>query len=116
MSLCKVVSNLAKELRSQLCNLDQEHLNMLNVMEKMPEYLARNDLAEWEAEYRKATPIDVDETCENYQIIDMLYELAGFNLFGLFQQDKTKEIYSWLVSQLKNRGIKVKGGLDVSTW
>lgn len=116
MSLCIVISDLAKKLHSQFGDLEQNHQNMLDVMTRMPEYLAENDLAKWEADYREAITVVADESSEDYQTIDMLYELASLNLFGAFDPIKTKEVYSWLLAQLDKKGFKTTGGFDVSKW
>lgn len=116
MPLCKTVSILADELEQQLCGLNMNHKNMLTIMKEMPSYLVIGNLARWEEDYRSAIPDDEDESSQNYKAIDLIYELAGFNLFAAFQETETKRIYNFVVSELAKSKITVSGDLDVSQW
>jgi hypothetical protein len=115
MSLCRTVSILAKEIESQLNNLSDSERRMLEVMKNMPSYLNSGNLSQWEADYR-ASMNDEDEERMNFRIIELLYELPGLNLFGALDAKKTKSIYSFIVQELTNNGIKVSEGLDVHEW
>ena len=116
MSLCKTVSTLAEELENQLINISDSHKAMLEVMKNMPKYLEAGDLAKWEEDYRAAISNEEDELSFNCQAIDLLYELAGANLFGAFQVDDTKRIYKLIVNELENKNIKVSENLSVEKW
>ncbi|PKG80619.1 hypothetical protein CXF85_21060 [Colwellia sp. 75C3] len=116
MSLCLVVSKLATELETQLDGCTSSQQSMLKVMVDMPKYLAKNDLALWEADYRSSISEDEDEKSLEYKAIDILYELAGLNLFGKFQVSVSKQVYSSVVANLERLGIQVTSDLDVSRW
>ena len=85
-------------------------------MRKMPEYLAKNNLADWESDYRSAMSLNEDENNANFKAIDLVYELASFNLFADFQEMKTKKIYNFVIRELANIEIEISNDLDVSKW
>jgi hypothetical protein len=116
MSLCLVVSKLATEIEIQLDGCTNNQQSMLKLMIEMPKYLAINNLALWEADYRSSISEDEDEISIEYKAIDILYELAGLNLFGEFQVSLSNQVYSSVVANLDRLGIQVTSGLDVSRW
>jgi hypothetical protein len=116
MSLCEAVSILASEVEDQLVNLNQSHLRMISIMKKMPAYLANGELASWEADYRSSISPGEDENANNFKSIELLYELAGLNLFSEFQKSETNRIYTFVVKELSKMNIRVSSNLNVSTW
>lgn len=116
MSLCRVISTLASQLELQVDNLQENHSIMIAVMKNMPFYLEEGDLAKWESDYRRALGDSEDESSRTYKAIDLIYELAGLNLFGKFEVLETKRLYKYVVSELKKLGIESSGDLDVSQW
>ena len=107
---------MASELESQLAELKPNHRRMLSEMKKMPSYLRKGNLSEWEADYRNAIGEEEDEESFNYRAIDLLYELAGLNLFRAYNVAETVRMYSWVVEKLQQQGIKVTENLDVSEY
>lgn len=89
---------------------------MITVMKSMPFYLEDGDLAKWESDYRKAMGDSEDESSQTYRAIDLIYELAGLNLFGEFQVSETEKIYKHVVCELRKLKIETTGGLNVSQW
>ena len=82
----------------------------------MPEYLERANLANWERDYRDSIHPNEDESSHNYQIIDLLYELASFNLFGSYQPKETRDLYRNVASQLSDKGLEITNNLNVEEW
>ena len=116
MALCKVIATLADQLEFQLGGIEENHSNMIAVMKNMPLYLEKGDLAAWEADYRSAIGDSEDESSQAYKAIDLVYELAGLNLFSAFQVSETERVYKHVVSELGKLGLKVSEGMDVSQW
>lgn len=85
-------------------------------MKSMPFYLEDGDLAKWESDYRKVMGDPEDESSRIYRAIDLIYELAGLNLFGEFQVSETKKLYKHVVCELRKLKIETTGGLNVSQW
>ena len=116
MSLCLTISKLASEIELQLNDLSNEHRKMIQVAKSMPKYLDEKNLANWERDYREAIHPNEDELSNNYQIIDLLYELASFNLFGKYQAQETLSLYRNVAAQLSDKGIKVTNNFNVDKW
>lgn len=94
----------------------KNHLNMIAVMKNMPSYLESNDLSKWESDYRKAIGDNDDETSEQFKAIELIYEIAGLNLFGEFQAQESENVYKHVISELAKLNIQVSENLDVSEW
>jgi hypothetical protein len=116
MALCRVIATLASQLEFQLEGMQENHRNMIAVMKNMPFYLEEGSLAKWESAYRAAIGDIEDESSTSYQAIDLVYELAGLNLFGAFQAAETQSLYKNIVVQLSNMGLQVTENMDVSQW
>jgi len=85
-------------------------------MKEMPKYLEQGNLASWEKDYKTAISEREDEQSINYKAIDLLYEIAGLNLFGEFQVEDTIKIYSHAVNELKKMNINITNNLNVEKW
>ena len=107
---------MAGQLETQLEGAQQNHRNMMAVMKNMPSYLEQRGLSEWESDYRKAIGPNENELSINYRAIDLVYELAGLNLFGSFQPSETKALYRHVVSELDKLGFQVSEDMDVEQW
>lgn len=116
MALCRTVATLAGQLEFQLEGMQENHRNMIAVMKNMPFYLEKGNLAEWESAYRDSIGDAEDESSASYRAIDLVYELAGLNLFGAFQVGETQSLYKNIVVQLSNMGLQVSENMDVSRW
>jgi hypothetical protein len=116
MALCRAIATLASQLELQLEGMQENHCNMIAVMKNMPFYLEKGNLAEWESAYRASIGDVEDESSAPYKAIDLVYELAGLNLFGSFQVAETQSLYENVVVQLSSLGLKVSENLDVSQW
>ena len=116
MALCRTIATLAGQLEFQLEGMQENHRNMIAVMKNMPFYLEKGDLADWESDYRVSIGDAENESSTSYQAIDLVYELAGLNLFGAFQVTETQSLYKNIVIQLINMGLQVSENMDVSQW
>ena len=116
MALCRTIATLAGQLEFQLEGMQENHRNMIAVMKNMPFYLEKGSLAKWESDYRAAIGDAEDESSTSYQAIDLVYELAGLNLFGAFQVTETQSLYIEIVVQLSSMGLQVSENMDVSQW
>ncbi len=116
MALSKTISVLARSLEKQLGDIQSNHQDMLEVMKNMPTYLELNDMAVWEADYREAIGSMEDENSEAYKAIDLLYELAGTNLFVAFDKRETERVYKYVASELMKMHLEIPRNLDVSEW
>ena len=58
--------------------------------------------------------IDEDENTIQYKAIDLVYELAGLNLFGAYMEKESLRIYRFVVEELAKLNIKVPNNLNVS--
>ncbi|TCI04783.1 hypothetical protein EZV61_02085 [Corallincola luteus] len=116
MALCRTIATLASQLELQLEGMHENHRNMIAVMKNMPFYLEKGNLAEWESAYRASIGDAEDESSASYQAIDLVYELAGLNMFGSFQATETQSLYKNIVVQFSNMGLQVSENMDVSQW
>lgn len=116
MALCKTIATLAEQIELQLNGIQENHSNMITVMKEMPLYLEKGDLSAWEADYRSAIGETEDESSKAYKAIDLVYELAAINIFGLFQVSETEQLYKKVVSELKKLGLNVSENMNVSQW
>ncbi|WP_446530233.1 hypothetical protein [Photobacterium swingsii] len=82
----------------------------------MPSYYEAGDLARWDSDYHCSMGEFEDESNFNFQIITLIYELAGLNLFGTYNPKESVRVYRLIVKELNRRGISVTGGMDVSAW
>ena len=116
MGLCRTIATLAGQLELQIEDVQENHKNMIAVMKNMPSYLEQGDLSKWESDYREAIGQSEDELSINYRAIDLVYELAGLNLFGAFQASETKALYRHVVSELDKLRFKVSEDMNVEQW
>ena len=116
MGLCRTIATLAGQLEVQLGGMEENHRNMIVVLKDMPSYFKRGNLAAWEANYREAIGPQENESSDIYQAIDLVYELAGLNLFGAFQAAETRSLYKHIVFKLRKLGLQVSEDMDVSQW
>jgi hypothetical protein len=115
MSICIAVSILAKELEQQLTNITLGQKQMIGALKDAPRYCDERRLDLWEEAYKNALKDD-EELLENFQLIDLVYELGAFNLFGAFDAVGTQNLYNHIVRQLTNKGLVVSKDFDVSKW
>jgi hypothetical protein len=116
MSLCETVSKLASEIEPQLNDLSESHKNMLSALISMPKYLEKNDLSEWDENYTNSISDEEDETSKNYKAIYLLYEIAAYNLYTLYNPEKTEGLYAKVVKELKYLNITITNDLNVNKW
>ena len=116
MSLAKTASILALEVESQLQSLVKSHENILYVMKEMPSYLQEGNLNAWEASYRNAIDDNETEGDLNWRAIELIYDLAGFNLYGAFDKKQTKKIYKKIQKEFRSLGISIPDNLEVDKW
>ncbi len=97
MSLCNTIATLAHEVEKQLSDISETQLAMLEILKKMPEYKKKKRLDLWDDDYRNV----MSETNSfNNRIIDRIWNLGGFNLFGAFEVNKTYQYYQQMVQDL----------------
>jgi len=116
MSLTSSISILAEDVEKQLVGLSESHRKILSIMKDMPSYFEDRNLADWESDYRAAIDVDEPENCHNWKAIDLIYDLAGFNLFSAFEIEETIKIYKKIVNELASLNIVVPKNLDVGKW
>lgn len=118
MGECTTVKALAEALRDAREPQDPKQQLIIEILRLMPMYLAIRDLSQWEAALQgvgmsKGVPNVHDEVD---QAIDAINDFGGYNLYSLFQPDKTERELEEVIAFLETMGVAYTGPRDVRDW
>jgi len=116
MSLCDAVSKIAVELESQLVDITASEQNRLNILKTMPDYLDRGCLDVFDKEYTNAYDDNENEDGLNFDMIELVSELAYENLYVGYSTKDSIRTYKAITKELKKHGINIPEDFDVSKW
>ncbi len=116
MPVSETVRKLALEVESQLHSLSDGQTATLRILQLIPEYLEKNNLAAWDADFKLSIDDADDEESLNFRAIEMVSELAYENMYVAFSAQDTQKAYNAIVRELGRLNISVSEDMDVSVW
>ncbi len=106
---------MAREVEVQSSDLGVEQGEALIVLKKMPEYGKIERLDLWEENFHNAVKKNNGEN-KNLEIVEEIFELGTYNLYGAFAKKGTQVFYNNLVKKLIEQGFSLRNDMDVSCW
>jgi hypothetical protein len=119
MSISNATEHLAKALLVCYGTEDQA-AKMLGKIAEIPIYVKNENLVAWEtAVLSTVDDLDALEQRHDFPLIESIWEVGRFNLFGVIQEEQTRELYTVASKRLKDaHGLRVKpvSEFDFSKW
>jgi hypothetical protein len=114
MGLSEVVASLAEAIAAARQPLSPREAYLLHVLRGMPLYRDIGRLDLWESAYNEVAP--ADGASETERLIDDLFGLGQYNLYGAFDAGGTVTYYHRLLASLAGSGIKPPPVADIQNW
>ncbi len=68
----------------------------------------------WEASFQEVVP--TENASKTEELLDELFELGRYNLYTVFQPERTQEYYQKLREKLAGSGHVIPESVDLSDW
>jgi hypothetical protein len=114
MGLSEIVAELANALTAARQPLTHRERFLLHVLSGMPKYRDVSRLDLWETAYKEVIPDN--DLSETEQIIDDIFSLGQYNLYGAFDAAGTTDCYNKLAARLAQKGLRLPPVQGVQDW
>lgn len=106
MGVCKSVSILAQSVLDDCSGMEARQELQLQLLKLGPLYLEISNLPLWESALQN-TFLDEDDESTVGILINELYELAMFNMYGAFDISQTVKFGAQVIETLKDNGVSI---------
>jgi hypothetical protein len=114
LGLCEVVGSLADSVEEAQGNLSGWHNLLLHILRSASIYRDAGRLDAWDEAFRYAR--GDTESSHLVELIDAIYDLGSYNMYGAFDVPGTQQEYERLVQKFQEAGIPTPETPGLSGW
>ncbi len=114
MGVCEFVGSLADAVAATQGGISGWHNLLLHILRSAPIYRDAGRLDAWDEAFRHAR--GAAESSHLLELIDAIFDLGSYNMFGAFDTSGTQQEYERLVQKFQAAGILVPNTPVFSGW
>jgi hypothetical protein len=115
LGLCEIVGSLADAVAAKHGNRSGWQDLLLHILRSAPGYRDAGRLDAWDEAFRYARG-DAESTSPIIELLDAIYDLGSYNMYGSFDVPGTQQEYDRLVRKFDAAGIPTPATPDLSDW
>jgi hypothetical protein len=114
VGLCELVAILTKAVAKVRPTHDPKSALLVHILSAAPVYLDAGRLDAWDQAYTYAR--GNEPASAEIELLDMIFDLGSYNLYGAFDAAGTMAEYSRLVQNLERSGVPTPVVSELSVW